>query len=125
VFNHIVDIEPRVGFAYDLSGKGRSVLRAMFGIYHTPRAGGGTTGDLTGNPPAQRTWTINNGNIANLEALLAQIKATDPVFPWGAVRGLEKQTHTPEIYNFSIGYQREIGWGTVIEASYVWVEGDG
>jgi hypothetical protein len=119
IFNNIVDIEPRVGFAYDISGKGRSVLRAMVGIYHTPRAGGGTTGDLTGNPPEQRTWTINNGNISNLEALLAQLRANDPVFPWGAVRGLEKDTHTPEIYNFSIGYQREIGWGTVVEASYV------
>lgn len=111
--------EPRVGFAYDLFGNAKTVLRAMFGVYHTPRAGGGTTGDLTGNPPEQRTWTINNGNIANLEALLAQLRANDPVFPWGAVRGLEKQTHTPEIYNFSVGFQREIGWGTVVEASYV------
>ena len=112
-------VEPRVGFAYDLTGDAKTVLRAMFGIYHTPRAGGGTTGDLTGNPPEQRTWTLNNNNITNLETLLAQLRENDLIFPWGSVRGLEKETHTPEIYNFSVGFQREIGWGTVVEASYV------
>jgi hypothetical protein len=116
---HTPLVEPRVGFAYDVTGNAKTVLRAMFGVYHTPRAGGGTTGDLTGNPPEQRQWTINNNNIANLEAVLAQTLARDLVNPWGSVRGLEKQTHTPEIYNFSVGVQHEIGWGTVIEASYV------
>lgn len=119
IFNNAVDIEPRVGFAYDLTGKAKTVLRAMFGVYHTPRAGGGTTGDLTGNPPEQRSWTIESNNIANLPVLLEEARANDLVFPWGSVRGLEKNTHTPEIYNFSIGIQQEIGWGTVVEASYV------
>ena len=118
-FSRAVDLEPRIGFAYDLTGKAKTVLRAMVGVYHTPRAGGGTTGDLTGNPPEQRGWTVTNGNINNLEALLAQVRASAPIQPWGAVRGLEKQTHTPEIYNWSIGVQHDIGWGTVIEASYV------
>jgi len=119
IFHRKIDLEPRLGFAYDITGKAKTVLRAMIGVYHTPRAGGGTTGDLTGNPPEQRSWTVTNGNIANLEALLAQVRATSPIQPWGAVRGLEKHTHTPEIYNWSIGVQQDIGWGTVVEASYV------
>jgi hypothetical protein len=119
-FSHLIDIEPRVGFAYDLTGKAKTVLRSMFGVYHTPRAGGGTTGDLSQNPPEQRGWTVNNGNIDNLAALLAQVRATAAIQPWNqTVRGLEIQTHTPEIYNFSVGVQQDLGWGTVMEASYV------
>src|SRR4051794_29505191 len=39
-----VDWEPRLGFAWDISGRGKTVLRGMGGVYHAPRAGGGTTG---------------------------------------------------------------------------------
>src|SRR5204862_33342 len=44
-----IDFEPRLGFAYDLFGKGKTVLRAMGGVYHSPRVGGGTTGGNLGD----------------------------------------------------------------------------
>src|SRR5205085_542329 len=54
-----VDWEPRVGFAWDVTGRGRTVLRSMGGIYHSPRAGGGTTGgNLVSNAPFQRSLSI-------------------------------------------------------------------
>jgi hypothetical protein len=47
--------EPRFGFAFDVFGTGRTVLRAHGGIYHSTRTGGGTTGgNLVSNPPYQR-----------------------------------------------------------------------
>lgn len=114
------DFEPRVGFAWDILGEGKTVLRGMGGIYHAPRIGGGTGGagasSLGANPPQQRIFTINNGNIENLAGLVQGGAALN--FPT-ALRGLETNSKTPTIYNFSFGVQQDIGFKTVVEASYV------
>ena len=54
-------------------GKGKTILRGMGGIYHSPRVGGGTArGQQPGNnPPQQRTFQILNGNIDNLTNLVS------------------------------------------------------
>src|SRR5438067_1841910 len=115
-----VDWEPRLGLAWDIFGKGKTVLRLMGGIYHSQRIGGGTGGagasSLGANPPQQKTYTINNGNIDNIANLLALGAAV--TFPQ-TLRALEVNSHTPTLYNFQVGIQQDIGFKTVMEVSYV------
>ncbi len=84
-------------------------------IYHAPRVGGGTTGgNLVNNQPANRSFSIDFGNINQL-ANLTGTAITRP----SNINAVELNSKTPTIYNFTLGVQREIGFKTVLEVSYV------
>src|SRR5712692_7467031 len=88
-----VSWEPRLGFAWSLNN--RTVLRAMGGVYHTVRVGGGTTGgNLVNNPPANRSFTVNFGNIDNLATLLPSALNSP-----SALNAVEVNSKRPTIYN--------------------------
>jgi hypothetical protein len=106
-------IEPRAGVAYDLRGNNTSKLHASAGVYHNAVLGGGSQGNLQG-PPTFNQSTIFYNTLDNFMAPGATLSGR----PTG-VNGLERDAQTPVAYRFSAGIQQEIGWGTVVDVSYV------
>ena len=43
--------EPRLGFTWDLTGVGKTVLHSSAGLFHLARLGGGSLGKLAANQP--------------------------------------------------------------------------
>jgi hypothetical protein len=109
-------VEPRVGFSWDVKGDGKTAVRGGVGVFHNPRGSGNYNWNATKNPPIQFTPIIVNSTMTTL------LQSSGSVFP-GNVQGFEKQNLTPTIYSYSIGVQRDIGWGTVVDAAYVGSQG--
>jgi hypothetical protein len=108
--------EPRVGFAYDLQGDGKTAVRGSIGMFHNTRMSGNVNWQATRNPPLQFNPQIFYGSMDTL------LQSTGFNFP-SDVQGFEKQTKTPTLYSYSLGVQRNIGWGTVVDAAYVGSQG--
>jgi len=109
--NQGIHPEPRVGLAYDVFGNGKTGLHLSAGLYHQGYVGGGVGGNLQG-PPTTNQTSIPNGFVRN-------VLDSGKVYRPGDVRGLERDAKTPSAYSGSLGVRQELGWGTVIDVSYV------
>jgi hypothetical protein len=107
--------EPRLGVAWDITGDGKTGLHASVGLYHNPHVNANGLDALARNPPAQNTPSIFYGNMETLLAAGAQGAFSNRP---SAVLGLERDAKTPRSYNYSVGVQREVGWGTVLDVTY-------
>ena len=103
---------PRIGFAYDVFGDGKTAIRSGFGIFYNTLERGGITWSFPTNPPVQYTPTMYYGNLATF------INSAGVLFP-SSVTGMAKSGETPTIYNYSFGIQRNIGFQTVLDVAYV------
>ncbi len=109
-----VQVEPRIGFAYDVFGNGKMAIRASFGSFHNTRTVGGPPVVASKyNPPRQYNPTLYYGNMDSMQG------ASSYLSPPGTVYGFEKASKTPTLYSYTFGIQREIGAGTVVDAAYV------
>ena len=107
--------EPRLGFAYELTGDHKTVLRGGFGTSHDREQGNLVFNPVFSNPQHVITPTINNGNIMNLPNAVA----SGIVYPFGNIVGADKSGKVPVVYSFSLGVQRQIGTGTTVDIAYV------
>ncbi len=106
---HKNNFQPRVGLAYALNDK--NVIRAGAGRFMT-RLGVSDSVFLGGNPPLQPTVSVTNGSVDNPggkpgNVFTLQITSQDKIFK------------NPEAWTWNGTFERELGFSTKLEVSYV------
>ncbi len=104
--------QPRLGFAWDVTGNQQTVVRGGFGITFD-RYQSGITGFGATNPPYVFNPTLQFGYLKDITP------GGGGLLSPSAITGVEKQSDFPTIYSYSIGVQRNLGVGTVVDVSYV------
>jgi hypothetical protein len=104
---------PRLGFAWKMTGDGKTALRGGFGENYNSRNGPGILGDLTSNPPIIYNPNQFYGNTATF------VQAGTFQGPSGFSHSLDRSNPPARAYNTSLGIQRDIGWGTIVDVAYV------
>jgi hypothetical protein len=128
VNNHWNNWGPRLGFAYDLTGNGKTIVRGGFGIFFER---------IQGNDMYQ---AAGQENLFNANTSIANVSLSDPhiaVDPSNTVISTailpvtvnsqtalnSKQYKNPTEYQYNLGVQHQFGAQTVFSASYVGNQG--
>jgi hypothetical protein len=115
--------QPRIGFAWDVRGNGKSALRASWGIYNARQNMLTQVGSITTNGVQQQSFAAgsafgappifgqNAGPINNPPA------KGSPIPPGAAVQVFDKNYANPRIYTTNVGYEQEIasGWAGYLD----------
>jgi hypothetical protein len=108
------EFQPRVGFSWDLSGKGTSVLRASYGIFYGRQNMLSQVGSITDNGVQQFGIACGSSFGCTVARPLptwpntVSVPASGGIVPGSSVRVFSKDYANPRIYTFNEQFEQEI-----------------
>ncbi len=123
------DIGPRLGFAYDVGGDGKTLVRGGFGLFWN-FSPGGTSSSKAQNPPFLQATSLNaNPTAYGVNLLLKDGLPAPPGVdpnraPAGATRSIfDINFRDAYARQWNLNMQRGIGSNYMVEAAYVGSQG--
>jgi carboxypeptidase family protein len=113
--------QPRIGFAYDLSGNGKTVLRGGFGMFFE-RVQGNDVYNAALNPPFAYQPAATNVYFSNPNTSALTGATTSETFP-SALTNIKYNYPPPGTADFSFGLQHELAPSVVAVLQYVGSDG--
>ncbi len=111
---------PRVGFAYDLSGRGRTVVRGGFGIVYETLLQASTVQQIENNPPfsasAITTTPTPLARDNGPSTTLLDLRSTAQ--PSQSLAAIPSQLRSPYSVQFSFDVQQALGSAWLVEVGY-------
>ncbi|HEX8925939.1 MAG TPA: carboxypeptidase regulatory-like domain-containing protein [Terriglobales bacterium] len=119
------EFQPRVGLAWDVTGKQKSVLRLSAGIYNGHQNMLTQVGSITTNGVFQQTLTQFSGYGNPVYSTANNFELSGP-YTAGAgagVRAFDRNYKNPRIYTGNAQFEQQVANGTTMYLDFTWSKG--
>jgi hypothetical protein len=109
------EFQPRLGFAWDLSGQGRSVLRASSGIFYGRQNMLSQVGSITDNGVQQfgiacgSSFGCSNGQGLPVWPNIVNVPPLGGLPAFASIRVFSKDYANPRIYTANVQFEQQLG----------------